>query len=248
MALTSSLDIIYEDDFIIALNKPPCTHSVIQKGSEESLALDLSRYLPGAASISLKEEDSGLVQRLDFMTSGVILGAKTREAWLRLKGMSDKSLIKKTYLTLVEGRFPSELTVESLLGSANRSSKKVRVYPPSSRNKRTFPASTRYQLLKYFPDEDSSAVNVTLYLGRRHQVRVHAASSGHPISGDTLYGSRRSLEGESGSPAFLLHARCLSLQHPFTSAQIELKAPVPEWVKKNSFNSGMFSFLTNNYQ
>jgi len=233
------LKILFEDEHLLAINKDHSTHSVMQPNSiENSVAFALSNYLKDAALISPKKEDSGLVQRLDYETSGVIIAAKSREVWELLHRAPASNSIQKTYLSLVEGHFPNSLKLENLIGASGRHSKKVRVFTKQARSKfRCLPAETSFQLLKFFKHSDLSLIEANIHAGRRHQLRAHAAFAGHPLIGDTLYGSTRSMAELDCSlncidsrPNFFLHARRLKLQHPKTLKTLLIEAPLPEWI------------------
>lgn len=250
--MTRFLKILFEDEYLLAVNKDPCMHSVMQHHSvENSMAFALSNYLKDAAFISPKKEDSGLVQRLDFETSGVIIAAKSRRVWDLLHEASASNSMQKTYLSLVEGHFPNSLKLENFIGTSGRRSKKVRVFTKQARTKfRPLPAETSFKLLKFFKDSNLSLIEAHIYVGRRHQLRAHAAFVGHPLIGDALYGSSRSIE-ELGanlkylgsSPDFFLHARRLKLQHPKTQKTLLIEAPLPEWIN-NIKGLSIFSQLS----
>lgn len=236
-----SLDILYEDDFILALNKASCTHSVMQEHSiENSIAYALTFCLSGAAAISLKKEDSGLLQRLDFETSGVLLAAKNQLAWKAFHELNTAAESKKKYLTLVEGDFEESLSIRNYLGNPNRRAKKVRVYTDEPPKKaRALLTETFFKKLKFDKNLNISLIEAALSLGRRHQVRAHAAFAGHPLFGDDLYGSSRRLgellenpESLSRFPKFFLHASSISFIHPINKDRIIISAPLPNWACK----------------
>lgn len=226
-----ALEILFEDDFLFAVNKPPCVHSVMQEGSREnSVAFALIQRYPAEAAVSLKEDDAGLVHRLDFETSGVLVAAKTREIWLALRELFSGELINKTYVALVEGEFPRSAEISSRLGSRHRHGKKVRVYSESSAAPRTQPAHTSFERLDFLPAHRCSVVRALLASGRRHQIRAHAAHIGHPLAGDRLYGSTLDLSEvvehpRESLPAFLLHASSIIFPHPVTGESLQITAP-----------------------
>ncbi len=227
--ISPALEILFEDDFIIAINKPPCTHSVMQGSSREnSIAYSLFKRNPGACAVSFKEDDAGLVHRLDFETSGVLIAAKTRDVWIALREQFSGDKIKKTYLALVEGEFPETAVVSSRIGSRHRRGKKVRVYPESSDAPRTQPAQTSFEQVKFIPDHSCSVVRAFLTSGRRHQIRAHASETGHPLFGDSLYGSTRSVSDTVYStrdvPSFLLHASSIVFPYPIKGELFEITA------------------------
>ena len=128
--------ILFEDEFLLIVDKPARLHSVENKASlEPSLATLLKTRSDLFTLASPREEDGGLVHRLDRDTSGIIVAAKTRDVWNALHQAFLSGEITKSYLLICEGILPLEIQTESYLGNPNRGAKKVRVYtaPPSKR-------------------------------------------------------------------------------------------------------------------
>ena len=217
---------LYQDEYIFALNKPAGLHSVgLKSGGGASLADLLLAHSPDLATISKQECDAGLVQRLDFDTSGIILGAKTKEAWTLLhKEITSGALIKR-YIALVDGDFRESATISSYIGSPNRGAKKMRSYKDlPTGNIRALFGTSNFVPFKTTEDNCRSFVEVSASPARRHQVRVHAAQLGHPLTGDTLYGSTQCLPNklQQTSRAFFLHAHYIKGIHPITKQPIEI--------------------------
>lgn len=232
------LNIIYEDEWLLALNKPPFMPTHPSAGHQgDTLANAVAAYF----------QKKGLpfifraVSRLDRDTSGIVLLAKDKHTASLLAAMMEAGEIRKSYLALLRGSFPSEISLPppesgnaSVIAETNgcicthlrrkESSKMLRetFWIPCEG---TVPAVTEYEVL------DSSAVSgdrLTLVrahpkTGRTHQLRVHFSFCGHPVLGDTLYGSAdRRIDRQA------LHAEALSFTHPISGAEMNLRAPLPE--------------------
>ena len=234
--MTDNLDILYEDDSILVINKAPCSHSVMQENSREnSVALLISKERPECISASANTDDCGLINRLDYETSGILIAAKNRSAWSLMRKMLLSEKISKKYLAVLDGHFIGEQSFESFLGSPYRRAGKIRVYrrKPGAKVRALF-AKTTLRLIYYNEVKDFSLVEVSVESAKRHQIRAHSAAMGHPLSGDSLYGSKRSISSLFSSsinsipiPSFFLHASEVSFALPSTSRIIRISAPLP---------------------
>jgi 23S rRNA-/tRNA-specific pseudouridylate synthase len=227
MGLVSDLLFLYDDDDIFAVYKPAGMHSVKIPGEGgHSLADELLECNPGFGDASRSVFDGGLVQRLDFGTSGVLLGAKSRAMWDALYAALGEGKVAKSYVALVEGRLAKEETISTFIGSPHRGAKKMKIYSrPPSPPVRALPGTTIYRPLQYLEPFDITVVQAQASPARRHQVRAHAAHMDHPLVGDTLYGSRRSVGALCAMPRdFFLHAWRLSFTHPRTGKQIDVES------------------------
>ncbi len=240
--------VIWEDASYFAVSKPARIHSVARPDSaaedqkpEESIAGALAIIFPNLRDVGLKPEDSGLVQRLDFETSGVLLGAKTREAWNQLRAALAGSQVVKRYRVLLEGVLSEPQEIDAPIGSPYRRGTKVRVYLENRSQrgvKRSQPAKSTFSPIKAFPPKGCSLAMATTSNGRRHQVRAHAAALGFPLCGDALYGSKhllsdflgRSVEDPS-MPQFLLHAEEVNFIHPLKDKEMAVSAEVPSYFR-----------------
>ncbi len=231
------LDIIYEDEYMLALNKQIgiVVHpsGPAQRGT---LANGLVHY-----SNSLGKYDDpfrpGIVHRLDKNTSGVMLIAKTDEAHWRLSLQFERRTIQKTYLAVIEGRprFDEDIIEAAILAHPRIKNKFIvdglSGKPMSSAAKE---AVTRYKIAEHF--DGFSLMHLFPKTGRTHQLRVHMSFIGHPIVGDLMYGGRRisehDLAGEgSEHPLFefqALHAFRIEFDHPISEQRITLEAPRTE--------------------
>ena len=225
--------IVFEDAGLLVLNKRALCHSTSLKDSTDpSIASELAELYPDLIGVSENAGEAGLIQRLDFETSGLLLAAKTRDAWYALKDQMKSATIKKEYLILVEGRMAGSLSCDGWIGSRYRGSKKVTVYP--SKQPRTLPASTEFHKVRSVGH--FALVRAECSAARRHQVRAHSAFLGHPLVGDSLYGATSQLaelgsEVDKDVPSFLLHAAKISFENPVGGSLVEFEAALPEYMQ-----------------
>ncbi len=219
---------LYNDGEVFAVYKPPGLHTVqLPKGGGESLADRLITIHPLLAEVSKNRGDAGLINRLDEDTSGIVVGAWSRDTWNKLFEALLEGKIHKTYQALVEGHPTSPQTIHTFLGSPHRGAQKIKVYekepPPWAR---ALPGTTDFTTLRQLPTLDCSLIAVSASPARRHQVRAHSAYRGHPLVGDALYGSTRALPVSTKERrAFFLHADTVSFAHPSTGEPISITAP-----------------------
>lgn len=229
----SKLVVLFEDEDLIIIDKPSGLHSSkLPGGGGDSIADLLLKRSAKQSAVSKKPEDAGLINRLDFETSGVLLAAKTREAWEKMQSLSNSGSIKKEYLALLEGKCPQNMSVKGYIGSRSRGAKKATLY--KSKRPRSLWSSSEFFLVRYDKARSSSLVRVSISEGRRHQIRVHASSSGHPLIGDSLYNAKSSLRDVikySGElPPFFLHAERVIFPHPFSAKKITVSSQAPGWI------------------
>jgi 23S rRNA-/tRNA-specific pseudouridylate synthase len=191
---TSDPFVLYENDAIMVINKPSGLHSVkISEGGGSSCADILLSLYPDLSTVSNKPEDCGICNRLDHMTSGLLFAAKTRTAWEFLRTAFQDHRIDKTYLCFVEGCLREERVVDGFITTRYRRSKKVQfidIQSSATQPPRAQKVSSHFSSQHIFNNEQISLVQVKTTTGARHQVRVSASSLGHPLVGDTLYGSK----------------------------------------------------------
>ena len=250
--------LLEEEDFLICLKPPgiptprrqaPHTEADQESpgGRIRSLADWIAAQYPECEAASLSQEqtrqahnpDCGICHRLDTETSGVMLVAKNPSFYKALRAAFHAGRVEKEYVCLVEGRVEQEQEVQGYLYGRYRRSQKVQVSPHEV---------PRSQLakLRIMPEQglgmdcrkpfEASILRIQLITGLRHQIRAQLASLGHPLVGDSLYGSTRSL-GEIAqrvepyehlSRTFLLHAEYIAFHHPLTNKRIEMRSPL-EW-------------------
>jgi len=211
------LDVIYEDDVLLVVNKPAgmVVHPALGHTSGTLVNAVLARC-PQVAEVGGPER-AGIVHRLDKDTSGLILIAKDEPTRAALQRQFKRRQVVKTYLALVEDQVqPREGIIEAPVGRDKRQRKKMAVV------RRGRQARTTYRAVEYFPYH--TLLEVRPHTGRTHQVRVHLAWMGYPIVGDAVYGRRRQ---RLLSSRHFLHAARLRFTHPTTGEEIEFEAPLP---------------------
>jgi 23S rRNA pseudouridine1911/1915/1917 synthase len=219
------LDIIFEDDDIMVINKqaglvvhPACGHE------SGTLLNALSGYAKGRFSPLL-------VHRLDKDTSGIMVVAKTEKAKNSLVKQFQKRSIKKTYYTIVKGEIRERKgRIEAPLGRSSQDRKRIVVGPLSSKNAVTVfeivKRNKKYSFLKVFP-----------LTGRTHQIRSHLKYIGHPVVGDAFYGGPVKIDDKVFKRQ-MLHAYSISFTHPSTSRRLQFTADIPEDMK-DCWNKGI---------
>ncbi len=212
-----ALDVIYEDDHLLVVNKPAgmVVHPAYGHTSG-TLVNAVLAHCPRIADVGGPDR-AGVVHRLDKDTSGLILVAKDEATRDALQRQFKRRQVAKTYLALVEGRVqPREGVIEAPVGRDKRQRKKMAVVR-SGREARTL-----YRAIEYFADH--TLLEVHPHTGRTHQVRVHLAWLGYPVVGDAVYGHRRQrlLQGRH-----FLHAARLRFSHPTTGEEVKFEAPLP---------------------
>ena len=211
------LDVIYEDDALLVVNKPAgmVVHPAYGHASG-TLVNAVLAHCPQIADVGGPDR-AGVVHRLDKDTSGLILIAKDGVTRAALQRQFKRRQVAKTYLALVEGQMqPREGVVEAPVGRDKRQRKKMAVVR-SGREARTM-----YRAIEYFANY--TLLEVRPHTGRTHQVRVHLSWLGYPIVGDAVYGRHRQrlLRGRH-----FLHAARIRFSHPATSEEVEFEAPLP---------------------
>lgn len=212
------LDVLYEDDDLVAVNKPAgmVTHPAYGNWSGTLVNAALYHW-PQMRDAGPDLERSGVVHRLDKDTSGVIVLAKTPQALRHLQRQFKRRTVYKLYTALVEGVPASNAgIIEAPIGRDPSRRKRMAVVKGGR------PAITRYDLIEDL--ETNVLLAVEPRTGRTHQIRVHLAWLGHPIVGDRLYGYRKQ---RIGLKRLFLHASELHVDSPSTGERLEFRAPLP---------------------
>ncbi|MEA2087537.1 MAG: RluA family pseudouridine synthase [Candidatus Caldatribacteriota bacterium] len=219
------LDIIYEDEYLVVVNKPAdmIVHPAgkIRSGTlVNALLFHCRDSLSGIGGVIRP----GIVHRLDKNTSGLMMVAKNDFAHLDLSKQIKEHQITKKYLTLVHGSLKDDSgIINAPIGRSLKNRKKMAVTVEGKSRE----AITHFKVLKRFPNY--TLVEATLRTGRTHQIRVHLAFIGHPIVGDQLYGRKRrglSINRQA------LHSYVLGFVHPLSKKYMEFSAPLPRDMQK----------------
>lgn len=213
------LDILYEDEHLLAINKP--AGMVVHPAPGHASGTFVNALLYHCHSLPQHAGDlrPGIVHRLDKETTGVLLAAKTVMAHQGLVSLFARRAIKKKYLALCAG-VPKNQTIEAPIGRHPVHRKEMCID-----HERGKEALTRIEVVAH--QGDFSLVEVDLLTGRTHQIRVHMKSIGFPVLGDPVYGAP-SINKKLGLTRQLLHAHTLRLTHPISQRTLELSAPLPE--------------------
>lgn len=215
------LDILYEDDDVIAVNKP--AGLVVHPGPGNWSGTFVNALLHHCRGLDRQENDlrPGIVHRLDKDTSGVLIATKNSRS---LQGLAEQFAtreVKKEYLAICLGN-PGSATVDAPIGRHPVRRKEMCVSDGGR------PAITHIEVLG--SDAKLSAVRLIIETGRTHQIRVHLKHRGCPILGDATYG-RKQANSHYGVEHQLLHAHRLSLKHPSSGQELQLEAPLPQEIQ-----------------
>ena len=218
------LDVVYEDDDVIVVNKPKGLVVHPAPGHYSGTLVNALMYhcrdgLSGINGILRP----GIVHRIDRDTTGSVIACKNDYAHTEIARQLKEHSIVRRYHAIVCGELKEDAgTIHTLIGRHPKDRKKMAVVPAGGKD-----AVTHYQVLKRF--QKYTYVECRLETGRTHQIRVHMASIGHPLLGDTVYGSAKApfaLEGQT------LHAKILGFRHPRSDSYIETDAPLPEYFER----------------
>ena len=217
------LDVIYEDDDVIVVNKPVGLVVHPAPGHPDGTLVNALLYHCGTSLSGINGElRPGIVHRIDRDTSGLIVAAKNDRAHLALAAQLQDHSLARVYEAVAVGGFREDCgTVDAPLGRHPVDRKKMAVDRKNGRE-----AVTHWSVLARYPGY--THVECRLETGRTHQIRVHLASIGHPLLGDTVYGSKKPWPGLAGQ---CLHARRLRFVHPSTGEPLELECPLPDWFR-----------------
>lgn len=210
------LDVIFEDEQVLVVNKPPGL--VVHPGAGRAggtLANAVLARVPQMAGVGSTLRP-GIVHRLDKDTSGLLMVAKTPRAYRALQSQVAGRTVSRTYIALVDGVLGrDEGTIDAPIGRHPHHRTRMAVVP------RGRPAVTRYRVRERFAHH--TLVEVQLVTGRTHQIRVHFAHLGYPVAGDPVYGRADDL----GIGRQALHAFRLKFTHPTSDRTLEFEAPLP---------------------
>lgn len=223
------LDVVWEDEYIIVINKPPRMVVYPAAGHKRGTllnALILKCKKLASAGAPLRP---GVVHRLDKDTSGLILFAKDNKTYLNLIKQFKERKVEKNYLALLYGNLKTDRgEINAAIGRSDSDRKKM-----SIKTKKGKEAVTLFEVVKRF--KPATLAKIRILTGRTHQIRVHFSASGHPVLGDSTYGKKTFIKIAQKTINFsrqMLHAYSLKLQHPVNGRPLEFTAPMPEDMKK----------------
>lgn len=232
------LDIVYEDDTLLVVNKP--AGLVVHPGHGNysgTLVNALAWHFKDNPDYDVKDPRMGLVHRIDKDTSGLLVVAKTPDAKTDLGRQFFNKTTRREYVAMVWGRpDPASGTIEGNIGRSPRDRLQMAVFPDGEQGKH---AVTHYETIEQLGHV--SLVKCVLETGRTHQIRVHMRHIGHPLFNDARYGGDQVLRGVPSAafkafvhgcmeacPRQALHARTLGFRHPATGEEMDFSAPIPD--------------------
>lgn len=215
------LDILYEDNDLLIVNKPK--DMVVHPSAGHytgTLVNAIMFHCKGSLSGINGEIRPGIVHRIDKDTTGSLIICKNDESHLKIAEQIKEHSVKRIYRGIVSGTLKeSEGTVEGNIGRHPIDRKKMALVTKGGK-----PAITHYRVLEQF--KNAAYMEFRLETGRTHQIRVHMASIGHPLLGDTVYGNAKNPYKLNGQT---LHAMTIGFIHPTTGEYLEVSAPIPEY-------------------
>ena len=217
------LNVIYEDNDIIVINKPKGMVVHPANGNPDGTLVNavMNKCKDSLSGIG-GEIRPGIVHRLDKDTSGAIIVAKNDKAHIALSEQLKNHEVKKTYLALVRGIIKeNEATINMPIARSKKDRKKMDV------DKDGKEAITHFKVLGRYKNK-YTLLQINLETGRTHQIRVHLSHIGYPIIGDEVYSNGKNEWNVSGQ---CLHAWKLEFNHPITGKKISLEAEIPEYLK-----------------
>lgn len=218
------LDIVYEDDDILVVNKQKGLVVHPANGNPDGTLVNaIMAHCKDSLSGIGGELRPGIVHRLDKDTSGLLIIAKNDKAHIQVSQQIKNREVKKTYIALVRGTIAEdEATINMPIGRSTKDRKKMAV------TKNGKEAVTHFKVLNRFTTNKANytLLEIKIDTGRTHQIRVHMSEIGHPVIGDSVYSNGKNEFGVEGQ---CLHAKRLEFLHPITGEEMKLEAPLPEY-------------------
>lgn len=228
------VEIIYEDDYMLVINKPSGVIVHDAPSVKEATLVDWLKFKNISLSTISGDERHGIVHRLDKGTSGLLVVAKTNEAHVKLSMQLQNKTMGRYYLALIDLPLKDDTVVDKPIGRAQNNRLKMGISSKGKEAKTAFKKLLNSKIAvgntkKY------ELIAAKLYTGRTHQIRVHLESIGRHIIGDDLYGFKGK---ESNISRIYLHAYCLYLNHPITNKEVKFISKIPD---------NMFEIFKNNF-
>ena len=216
------IDIVYEDNDIIVVNKPKGLVVHPANGNPDGTLVNAIMAMCKESLSGIGGElRPGIVHRIDKDTSGLLIVAKNDEAHINMSNQIKDRLVKKVYIALVRGVISEdEATIDMPIGRSAKDRKKMAVVRDGKQ------AITHFKVLKRYPKY--TLLEIKIDTGRTHQIRVHMAEIGHPVIGDMVYSNGKNDFGVEGQ---MLHAKSLDFKHPITGKPMHLEAELPKYFK-----------------
>ncbi len=215
------LDVVYEDDSLLVINKPK--GMVVHPGAGNTsgtLVNALLFHCKGSLSGINGIIRPGIVHRIDKDTSGLLMVAKTNEAHISLAKQLADHTTKRIYHAIVYGEMKEKTgTVDAPIGRSTKNRLKMALNEKNSKH-----AVTHYDVLEWL--DGFTYLSLQLETGRTHQIRVHMSSLHHPLAGDEVYGPKKAIKELNGQ---CLHAKCIGFIHPVTGEYMEFNSTLPAY-------------------
>ena len=216
------VEIVYEDNDIIVVNKPKglVVHPAVGN-PDGTLVNAIMNICKDSLSGIGGEVRPGIVHRLDKDTTGLLIVAKNDKAHINLSEQIKNREVKKIYIALVRGNIPeNEATINMPIGRSTKDRKKMAVVKNGKE------AVTHFKVIDRF--KNYTLLEIKTDTGRTHQIRVHMAEIGYPVVGDMVYSNGKNEFGVEGQ---MLHAKSLDFKHPITGKNMHLEAELPKYFK-----------------
>lgn len=216
------VEIVYEDNDIIVVNKPKglVVHPAVGN-PDGTLVNAIMNICKDSLSGIGGEVRPGIVHRLDKDTTGLLIVAKNDKAHINLSEQIKNREVKKIYIALVRGNIPeNEATINMPIGRSTKDRKKMAVVKNGKE------AVTHFKVIDRF--KNYTLLEIKIDTGRTHQIRVHMAEIGYPVVGDMVYSNGKNEFGVEGQ---MLHAKSLDFKHPITGRNMHLEAELPKYFK-----------------
>ena len=217
------IDVLYEDDDIIVVNKPKGLVVHPANGNPDGTLVNaIMNICKDSLSGIGGEIRPGIVHRLDKDTSGVLIVAKNDKAHINLSEQIKNREVSKIYIALVRGVISeNEASIDMPIGRSTKDRKKMAV----SRNGKQ--AITHFTVLKRY--QNYTLLRIKIDTGRTHQIRVHMAEIGYPVVGDIVYSNGKNPFGVTGQ---MLHSKSIEFKHPITNKTMKIEAELPEYFQE----------------